>query len=222
MEFKIMRFLVVDDNSDTARMIAMLLQRHFEAIVDVAKTGVEARAALEVHSYDCVTLDYQLPDCTGLDMLDEITARADHPPVVMITGHGDEKLASLAFRMGASGYAAKDRKLSVVLPDAVEWALDDATLKREATGEVDQRLEGLIEATHSASRDLRLELDAIASARQKLDKAVKSQDSEAIARAARAVSAIEKNVARSYSLIEKLDSLVSPQAGLEEVPPDGR
>jgi predicted short-subunit dehydrogenase-like oxidoreductase (DUF2520 family) len=94
--------------------------------------------------------------------------------------------------------------------------------KREATGEVDQRLEGLIEATHSASRDLRLELDAIASARQKLDKAVKSQDSEAIARAARAVSAIEKNVARSYSLIEKLDSLVSPQAGLEEVPPDGR
>jgi chromosome segregation ATPase len=140
----------------------------------------------------------------------------------MITGHGDEELASLAFRMGASGYAAKDRKLSVVLPDAVEWALDDATLKREATGEVDQRLEGLIEATHSASRDLRLELDAIASARQKLDKAVKSQDSEAIARAARAVSAIEKNVARSYSLIEKLDSLVSPQAGLEEVPPDGR
>jgi DNA-binding NtrC family response regulator len=218
MEVKHMRFLIVDDNSDTAHMIALLLKRHFEAVVDVARSGAEARAALEVHSYDCVTLDYQLPDCTGLDMLDEISARTDHPPVVMITGHGDEELAYLAFRMGASGYAAKDRKLSVVLPDAIEWALADATLKREATGDEDRRLEGLVEATHSTSRDLRLELDAIASARQKLEKAVKSQDPEAFARAARAASSIQKNITRSYSLIEKLDGLVSPQAGIEEEP----
>src|SRR5450830_1578758 len=125
-----MRFLVIDDNKDTARMIAMLLERRFEADIDIEPTCADARAALENNSYDVITLDYQLPDCSGLDMLDEITAADEHPPVVMITGHGDEELAYLSFRMGASGYAAKDRKLSVSLPEAVEWALADAALKK--------------------------------------------------------------------------------------------
>jgi CheY-like chemotaxis protein len=40
-----MRFLVVDDNEDTARMIAVLLERRFEASIDVASSCAEARAA---------------------------------------------------------------------------------------------------------------------------------------------------------------------------------
>lgn len=216
-----MRFLVVDDNADTARMIAVLLGRHFGASVEVASSCAEARVELERHAFDCVTLDYQLPDCTGLDMLDEISAQPDHPPVVMITGHGDEELAYLSFRMGASGYAAKDRKLSVVLPDAVEWALADAELKRDrAAGESDQRLEGLIGSTHAASRDLRLELDAIRSAQQKMDGAVREGDPEALAKAQRAVASTEKNIVRLYALIEKLDSLVAPQNN-REAPSEG-
>lgn len=215
-----MRFLVVDDNADTARMIAVLLERRFEASIDVASSCAEARAAIEKHAYDCITLDYQLPDCTGLDMLDEISAKENHPPVVVITGHGDEELAYLSFRMGASGYASKDRKLSVVLPDAVEWALADAALKRQQDGrEAHQRLEGLIEATNSASRDLRLELEAIASAEEKLCKSIEARDPDTAARATRALASIEKSVLRSTALIEKLDSLVRPPANNEKSSP---
>ncbi|MHB8894668.1 MAG: response regulator, partial [Candidatus Geothermincolia bacterium] len=95
-----LRFLVVDDSDDTARMIAVLLERRFGATIDTVSTCAAAREALADATYDVVTLDYQLPDCSGLDLLDEITAIEHHPPVVMITGHGDEELAYLSFRMG--------------------------------------------------------------------------------------------------------------------------
>ncbi|MHB8896961.1 MAG: response regulator, partial [Candidatus Geothermincolia bacterium] len=170
-----------------------------------------AREALADATYDVVTLDYQLPDCSGLDLLDEITAIEHHPPVVMITGHGDEELAYLSFRMGASGYAAKNKKLSVVLPDAVEWAIADATMKKSrGADEEDARLEGLVQATHATSRDLRLELDAVKTANQRLDKATAECEPETTVRVRKAMTSIEKSLARSQTLIDKLDSMVAP------------
>lgn len=207
-----MRFLVVDDNADAAKMLSMLLMRHFDAVIDVASSGSEARAALERTAYDVVTLDYQLPDTTGLDLLDEITAAEEHPPVVMITGHGDEELAYLSFRMGAAGYASKDRKLSVVLPDAIEWALADAVHKRaQAAGTVaDSRLDGLVEASHSTARNLRIELDSVKSALGRIARACEGLPKDESTALKRAASAAEKSLARSYNLVDKLDSLVQP------------
>ena len=122
--------LVIEDDIDTARLIRSMLERKLSARVDVANDCASARLALAACTYDVVTLDYQLPDCDGLDMLDEITAQPDHPPVVMITGRGDEELANLSFRMGASGYAVKEKNLSVMLIQAIEWALADTATKR--------------------------------------------------------------------------------------------
>lgn len=208
-----MRFLVIDDNKDTARMIAMLLERRFEADIDIEPTCADARAALENNSYDVITLDYQLPDCSGLDMLDEITSADEHPPVVMITGHGDEELAYLTFRMGASGYAAKDRKLSVSLPEAVEWALADAALKKSRGGDKsDQRLEGLFESIHAASIDLRLELDALKTASDELSKPGSDCGPDTADRLERVRADIEQNLQASYRLVSKLDALVHPVA----------
>jgi len=209
-ELDYIHILVIEDNKDTARMLAVLLERRFSATVDLAASCAEAREMLARSTYDAVTLDYQLPDGSGLDMLDEIASVDGHPPVIMITGHGDEELAYLSFRMGASGYAAKDRKLSVVLPDAIEWAMADARLKKEHGQAVaDMRLEGLIEATHSMSRDIRIELDGISQASQKLEVIARRQGNAADL--AKAVSAIENSLSHSYSLMDKIDELVEPK-----------
>jgi len=208
-----MRILVIDDNKDTARMIAMLLERRFGADIDVEPTCADARTALGKNSYDVITLDYQLPDCSGLDMLDEITAADDHPPVVMITGHGDEELAYLSFRMGASGYAAKDRKLSVSLPEAVEWALADAALKKSRSStKPDLRLEGLLESIHAAAIDLRIELDGLRTVSDELSKLGSDCGPETAERLERIRADVVLNLQGSYRLVSKLDALVHPIA----------
>jgi two-component system sensor histidine kinase/response regulator len=180
--------------------------------VTVAPSLAEGRTALKSGPRDVVTLDYQLPDGTGLDMLDEITSEPGHPPVVMITGHGDEELAYLSFRMGASGYAAKDRKLSVALPEAIEWAMADAALKRGSGAEQeDRRLAGLLESTHAVSTDLRLELDAIRAACRRLDTAQHGLSDESAVKLRKSQAAVEKSLRRCYTLVEKLASLVHPE-----------
>jgi len=133
--------------------------------------------------------------------------------VVMITGHGDEELAYLTFRMGASGYAAKDRKLSVALPEAVEWALADAAQKKSRGGEKrDHRLEGLFESIHAASIDLRLELDSLKTASEQLGKLGSDCGPDTADTLERIRADIEQNLQASYRLVSKIDALVHPVA----------
>jgi DNA-binding response OmpR family regulator len=81
-------------------------------------SGREALAALS--QIDVVLLDQQLPDTSGLDVLDAIRSRPAPPAVVLITAHGNESLAAAALRRGADDYLAKDSALSDLLPQILE------------------------------------------------------------------------------------------------------
>jgi PAS domain S-box-containing protein len=129
-----MRILVIEDESGTASVLQMLLQDSMNATVDVAFDCTTARELLASETYDLLTLDYQLPDCDGLKLLEEITARKDAPPVVMVTGHGDEQTAVSAFKKGASGYVVKDMRLSTMLVEQARSALARAEVEKAKEG----------------------------------------------------------------------------------------
>jgi DNA-binding response OmpR family regulator len=84
----------------------------------VAGSGREALESLE--SVDIVLLDHQLPDSSGLEVLDAIRARPNPPAVVLITAHGNESLAATALRRGSDDYLAKDPSLTQLLPQIIE------------------------------------------------------------------------------------------------------
>jgi DNA-binding response OmpR family regulator len=112
------RILLVDDDPDIARLVQHILSSHgFGPAIQVT-TGREALAAL--HGVDIVLLDQQLPDTSGLDVLDAIRSRPAPPAVVLVTGHGNESLAAAALRRGADDYLAKDSTLSDLLPQILE------------------------------------------------------------------------------------------------------
>ena len=117
------RILVVDDDESVAAMIRILLVQSLSAEVATCPDCAAAREALTPGGFDLVTLDYQLPDGDGLGLLEEINSAENGPPVILVTGHGDESIAAEAFKLGASGYVVKDRRLPTLLVEEAERAL---------------------------------------------------------------------------------------------------
>jgi DNA-binding response OmpR family regulator len=112
------RVLLVDDDPDLGRLIQQVLKVHgYQPALQVS-TGREALTALA--GIDIVLLDQQLPDTSGLDVLDAIRTRHEPPAVVMVTGHGNESLVAAALRRGADDYLAKDAALTELLPQILE------------------------------------------------------------------------------------------------------
>jgi PAS domain S-box-containing protein len=117
------RILVIDDDQPVASMLSLLLKQQMQAEVTVAGTCAAAREELDASDFDLVTVDYQMPDGDGLELLEEIASRDGHPPAIMVTGHGDEETAVEAFKRGAAGYVAKDRRLTTLLVEEAERAI---------------------------------------------------------------------------------------------------
>jgi DNA-binding response OmpR family regulator len=114
------RILLVDDDPMIVRLVHKILAAKGFAEVDHAASGREALERLDGGGFAVVLLDHQLPDTTGLEVLDAIRARPHPPAVVMITAHGNESLAAGALRRGADDYLAKDASLAELLPQVLE------------------------------------------------------------------------------------------------------
>lgn len=122
--------LIVEDDQDTADMIGKIVCRKFNAGISLAGDCATARSKLASEEIDAIILDYQLPDGNGIQLLEEISAAGAHPAVIFVTGQGDEETAAQAFRLHASGYLVKDRRLAAMIPEVLSGAFAEISLRR--------------------------------------------------------------------------------------------
>ena len=96
---------------------------------------------LERNEYDLIALDQNIPDRSGLEILQTLTARRSMPPIIMITAQNDTKTAVEAMKLGASDYVVKGlhNEYLQLLPAVVRQTLD----KRKLEHERDKTLEEL-------------------------------------------------------------------------------
>jgi DNA-binding NtrC family response regulator len=118
------RVLIVDDDASLRRALGDRV-RHWKHAVDEASSLDAARAALAKRDYEVVLLDLQLPDGSGIDLLDE-TGEAD---VIMLTAHGSLESAVTAIRAGAADFLAKPADFEL-LQKALERILERRRLAR--------------------------------------------------------------------------------------------
>jgi PAS domain S-box-containing protein len=118
------KILVIEDDPAFANALAMTLNLDLPAEFTFAENCLAARRAFLSADFDLITLDYQVPGGDGLLLLAEIVATENSPPVIMVTGHGDEKVAAQAFNLGAAGYVVKDNRASTLLLQTVKAALE--------------------------------------------------------------------------------------------------
>lgn len=123
------RLLLVEDTVSLAALYREFLRDEGHAIRHVASLGA-ARRVLAEEPADAVLLDLRLPDGDGLDLLREIRAAPQPPPVVVMTAHGSVGMAVEAMRAGASDFLAKPfaaERLVVTVANVLERA----ALRRE-------------------------------------------------------------------------------------------
>ena len=74
------------------------MKDHDQINLSWAKSIDEAVQLLEQGQYDLILLDYFLPDGNGLDFIKSIDKKGVEVLVVVITGQGDEMIASQVIR----------------------------------------------------------------------------------------------------------------------------
>lgn len=119
-----LKILVVDDNALDRRAVKRGLSKHHpDIVVQEAATFSEATEVIRSHRFDCVFLDHHLPDGNGLSWLVDRREAGDNTPIVVLTGHGDEKLAVEAIRAGATDYLPKSDLTPGMLDHCLRSAL---------------------------------------------------------------------------------------------------
>jgi len=123
------RVLIIEDE----KLIRWsLCQRFVEEgyIADEAETGGDGLRKLRDASYDLITLDYKLPDITGLDVLREVRKIDADIVVVMLTAYSNVEDAVTAMRLGAFDYVSKPFKMDELML-TIEHGLETTLLKRQ-------------------------------------------------------------------------------------------
>ena len=101
-----MRVLVVEDEKKTASFIRKALQAEGCA-VDVCGTGDDALAAATATPFDALVLDIMLPGRDGLSVLNQLRARGNQTPVLLLSARGEVNERVHGLNAGADDYLPK-------------------------------------------------------------------------------------------------------------------
>jgi DNA-binding response OmpR family regulator len=100
--------LIVDDSSVDRVTYRRYLQQNTEDYTILeAELGIEGLDLCQRCQPDILLVDYGLPDLDGIDFLTELQTQTSTPPVIILTGQGNEAIAVKAMKAGAQDYLIK-------------------------------------------------------------------------------------------------------------------
>ncbi|MFC5280159.1 GAF domain-containing protein [Halorubrum rubrum] len=100
--------LVVDDEPGAADLVATYLERLLGGIETVVVTSPSAALErLRERPIDCVVSDHDMPESTGLELLETVRSEIGEIPFLLFTGKGSEEIASEAISAGVTDYLQK-------------------------------------------------------------------------------------------------------------------
>ena len=113
---------VEDDVAD--RGIAQRALKHIRASVTAAGSITEAETLIEQRRFDCMILDWRLPDGTADTFLPRVRQALPQLPIVVLTGARDEALARRFLQWGAQDFLLKDNLGTNDLARSVQYAVE--------------------------------------------------------------------------------------------------
>jgi len=123
--------LVVDDSEDVFEGVKAFLEGQDVIKMYWAGNFNDSFAMLECEQFDLIFLDHILNEGTSIEYLNIINKEGIETPVIVVTGHGDEMIASQVIQMGAYEYLPKDRINSESLFRVINNTLERAHLRSD-------------------------------------------------------------------------------------------
>jgi CheY-like chemotaxis protein len=121
--------LIIDDSAELRALLESILPYSGYQTISASSGEQGINLALQ-HKPDVILVDLELPDTSGIQVLEELNRHQLTAPTIMITGFGSEGVAARALHLGALGYLIKPFTTEEVLA-SVERALTVRELRRE-------------------------------------------------------------------------------------------
>jgi signal transduction histidine kinase len=172
MKSGLVRVLYMEDDMGLARLLKKRLEREGYSVA-IACDGGEGLSMFAAAPYDVVAVDQNMPVHDGLEVIRILAARGPLPPVIMITGAGNEKIAVEALKMGARDYIVKDVEGGYLdlLPPVIDRVIYQHRLAeekqqadealRQYAAELKARNEELDAFAHTVAHDLKNPLNNV-------------------------------------------------------------
>ena len=106
---------ILEDDEDLSSLLKIWLQDAGYA-VDVCSSGPEFIRAVQARGFDLILLDWNLPEMSGLEVLEWVRRNVHtHVPVIFLTSRTEEKHVVLALQVGADDYVTKPVRLQELI-----------------------------------------------------------------------------------------------------------
>ena len=130
MRPKLNNILIVDDNNNDLEIAQHYLNKKFDGLMFmVASSKKDFEEKFSWLKPDLIISDFDLPDCTGLDLL-IMVRKVSEIPFIFMSGTLDDNDDSLSKTIlnGANGYVLKDKIKK--LPEIVDHVMENEYKKR--------------------------------------------------------------------------------------------
>lgn len=101
-----MRLLIVEDEKDIADPLKKALESN-SFVVDHADDGKKGLNMAQIHPYDCILLDINLPEIDGIELAQKLRQQQDTTPIIMVTARSQTYDKVEGFESGADDYITK-------------------------------------------------------------------------------------------------------------------
>lgn len=119
-----LKILVIDDDAVDRMAVHRALQKADLAVdLSEATDGSTALSILKTTNFDCIFIDYLLPDQDGLTLVKQLQKLDVNAPLIVLTGQGDEQIAVEVMKAGAADYLSKTRLAPATLARTVHSAI---------------------------------------------------------------------------------------------------